>query len=264
VGALAAAGWTLAIRQGSQVTAGIGCYATANINGGVNVVDATGGSPIAACARQWRAGVVAGHVAQPPPLTACVLPRGGAVGVFPNTTCATLGLQTLPAHYASAAKTFVALTTQLAGEFGQPGDTTCIGAASALALVRSALRTHGYDDWTVSTTGLSAATPCASFAPDPEHHRIFVTGQQTTAFNHALASAVDAQRRSCAAGDAPERPATAIGLFHKYLQAAGYGSWTVTTDAVHTTREQPCYAASVNPAKHTVSLNSTMSMNPSP
>jgi hypothetical protein len=258
-GLLAAAGWTLAtIRQAAQVTGSIGCYASPSLHSSINVINSTGTSPVALCAQQWQAGTVAGPVKVTPSLAACVLPKGNVIGVFPDTTCAKLHLQPLPPGYASAAKNFAAMRNQLVSELGESGNTTCVSETKALSLVRSALHTYGYTAWKVTTNGFG------SFTPDPEHHQIVVVGEETPAFASAINSATEAQRASCKPGDPPERAAAAETLFHQALKTAGYGNWTVTASPGVTTRQQPCYGASVNASTHTVSLGFSMAMYPLP
>lgn len=264
-GALAASGWALANRQASQVTAGIGCYASPSLQASAAIVDATGASPTAVCAQLWQAGAVAGHVTTVPPLTACVLPHGGAVGVFPDTSCDRLGLQALPAGYASAAKTYAAMIDRLVDELGQSGATTCVGEGEAVTLVEEALRDYGYTGWTVGAEGFTSMTPCAVFDPDPEDHHVTVSGQPTPKLSQAVGSAVEAQRSTCHPGDAPETAAAARRLFEAHLRAAGFGDWRVVADSgVVTTRQQPCYNPTVDLATRTLRLDSTMSMDALP
>ncbi len=260
-GALAAAGWALASRQANQVTESIGCYSAPSLHANINIVASTGASPVGVCAGQWQAGTVAGPVTVIPRLTACVLPRGNAIGVFPDTTCDRLGLQALPAGYASAAKTYSAMTGQLVAELGQSGNTTCVTQTRAVTLVKEALRNYGYRGWTVSADGFTPVTPCAVFDPDPDHHHITVSGQQTPQFAQAINAAVEAQRDTCAPGDPPQSAAAALGLFRSHLRAAGFGNWTVVVDpGVTTTPAQPCYDPAPDAATRTVHLNATMAM----
>jgi hypothetical protein len=254
--ALSAAGWAIATRHASQLTDSVGCYAAARLDANIDIVSATGDQPTALCANDWTSGPL--HTRLPagataPPLVACVLPRGGAVGVFPDTTCATLRLQPLPAGYGDAAAKFVGLRNDLRDQFAQ---TRCVSISDGVQLAHQALVRHGFSGWTVKTTQTGPDTPCAAFAPDSEHHTITVVGQISPNLTDAVDRALNSVNGTCLAGTTPTDPDAARAAVIDALSRAGYGKWTVTVSGdQQATTQQPCYSASFDPHTHNISFS---------
>lgn len=191
------------------MTSGVGCYASANLHADVDVTAATGGEPTALCAQDWTSGPLHARLAAGAPvpsLTACVLPQGGAVGVFPETTCQALGLEPLPPDYTARAKQFAALRDDLRDRFAAQ---TCLPVTEGVQIVREALARHGFARWTVTSGQDGPGTPCAAFSPDSEHHNITVVGQVSPAFVATIEEALTKVNGTCHAGTSPADTATA-------------------------------------------------------
>jgi hypothetical protein len=147
----------------------VGCYATAELDGNIAVINADGRDPTAICAELWREGDM-GPGPAPERLAACVL-ETGAVGVFPSSgagTCEQLGLADLPLTYAAEAERFAALRDAIVAKLGTPpsgaseGDLKCVREEEARAFIRQELEAHGYEDWDIEVIGDGfAGRPCA-------------------------------------------------------------------------------------------------------
>lgn len=254
--AVSAAGWAITNRPADQVTGGIGCYAEARLNAEADIVPATSGQPTELCANDWASGPLHARLtnsAEVPPLVACVLPNGGAVGVFPDTTCAALRLQPLPVGYGDAAAKFASLRDDLRDRFAQ---SRCVSISDGVRLVKTALAEHGFTGWTVKTAQTGTATPCAAFAPDSEHRTITVVGQLSPDLLAVVDNALNSVNGTCRAGTAPTSADAARDAVNEALRRAGYTSWAVTIDAGQTsTAEQPCYSPSFDPRTHRISFS---------
>jgi hypothetical protein len=86
---LLVAGGYLVIHRTEHTVRSFGCYAAPSLTADTTVVRRTG-NPVQVCASLWG-DIAPGKV---PPLVACVLPSGDAVGVFPgdHALCGKLGL----------------------------------------------------------------------------------------------------------------------------------------------------------------------------
>jgi hypothetical protein len=159
-----AAGWAIAVSPpASYVTNEVGCYSGKYLPGtfldhsqSVYMTISDGTPPTTLCARAWSRGDVIGnpHSHFVPPLTACVLPSAvplgfvqntGAVGVFPDTTCARLHLPPLPPGYDRAARRLFTLDNYLTS-----GAENCMSRTVADRFVRRALDKFGYQSWRVT------------------------------------------------------------------------------------------------------------------
>jgi hypothetical protein len=255
--AASAAGWEMAGTQtASHVTDGIGCYAAASLHASTTVVVATGQDPASVCARYWSDGVVSGkpgnHV---PALVACVLPDGGAVGVFPDTSCSALGLQPIPRGYRQAARRFGALTAALRVRFGA---SRCVYEKVAVADVRQALRRHGFSGWRVvgyQPMPHSINGPCATFIAQTRTHTVTVVPRAGQGVESVSVPALNKPSSECTPGHAPENPRTVTRQIQAALRAAGYGQWKVVIVNPASTA-QPCYSPGYDPARHEVTLSS--------
>ena len=85
-----AGGAYLAVHPTERTVEGLGCYAAPSLTADTTVVRA-GGDPVQVCASLWG-NIATGTV---PPMVACLLPSGAAVGVFPGdqALCGKLGLR---------------------------------------------------------------------------------------------------------------------------------------------------------------------------
>jgi hypothetical protein len=170
-GAIAAGAWALTHGASKHLT--IGCYGAANLQAHTVVV-ANEGSPVVACRIIWRRGDFGARVV--PQLEACVLPSG-AIGVFPGppTTCRRLKLEPLApvrVQPRSSAGAAVRLKKVLVNDFLAH---RCENRASALATVKSTIRSVGAGAWTVQVNGsFSSKRPCASLAFDEPHERVLL------------------------------------------------------------------------------------------
>lgn len=220
--AATAAGWEIAnIRTATQVTDGVGCYAAASLRASTIIARATGQDPTSICARYWADGVITGkrshHV---PSLVACVLPNGGAVGVFPGTTCAALHLQPLPVGYRQAARQFSALSAGLGAWFRA---SRCVPEAAAVAHVREALRQHGLKGWRVvgyKPMPRSIDGPCATFTAESRTHTIQVEPVAGQGVEAVTIPALHRPSSTCGPGRAPERATTVTRQLRAALRAA--------------------------------------------
>jgi hypothetical protein len=173
---LAATGFmTYTLTRGPTHLESIGCYDRASLASNVAVVEADGRSPTAICEDVWRRGDLVG-APKPDRLAACVL-ESGAIGVFPSSgasTCEALGLGDLPASYSEKARRFAALRNAIVARVGAPpsgssrGGPQCVEETEARAIVRRALDSGGFADWTVQAAGgeFTDAKPCASVSLD--------------------------------------------------------------------------------------------------
>jgi hypothetical protein len=255
--AATAAGWVIAnVGTATRVTDGVGCYAAASLHASTTIAPATGQDPASVCARYWADGVITGkrshHV---PSLVACVLPDGGAVGVFPDTTCTALHLQPLPVGYRQAARQFSALSAGLAAWFRA---SRCVHEPVAVAHVKEALRQHGLRGWRVvgyKPMPRSISGPCATFTAESRTHTIHVVPASGQGVEAVTIPALNRPSSTCSPGRAPERATTVTRQLHAALRAAGYGQWKVVIISPATTA-QPCYTAGYEPATHQVTLSS--------
>ncbi|MFP5319992.1 MAG: hypothetical protein ACLGI2_17085 [Acidimicrobiia bacterium] len=167
------AGWTVLAgpdEPTNRLT--VGCYATVDAGGRVEVVVRDGRTPEEICARLWREGVFGG--AAVPPLAACVL-ASGAIGVFPGTgpgVCA--AVQGAPAQEPDAAggPDPVALRLSLLEALHAEG---CVRPERAVDLIRRALADGGYQGWTVEVAGTPGPDrPCATLGFDVPGARVVV------------------------------------------------------------------------------------------
>lgn len=258
--AASAAGWAIVRdRTATQVTDGIACYAAPHFPSSAAIVSANGESPATVCAQLWAEGAIPGkpgtHV---PPLVACVLPSGGAVGVFPGTSCATLRLQPLPAGYQRAAAAITALVRHLDVRFGS---SKCVSEPQAMEYARQALRTYGFTGWRVTGYQPGPGSRCAMFGADSEHHTIFITSAPGQGIESVSVPGLRPRSR-CTAGNPPENTKVVLRQFRAALRAAGYGQWKVVV-GTRVSRAQPCYGSvGYDPAHRTISLESTASLNP--
>ena len=255
--AATAAGWEIVnVRTATQVTDGVACYAAASLHASTTVARASGQDPASVCARYWADGVITGKRSHNvPSLVACVLPDGGAVGVFPGTTCAALHLQPLPAGYRQAARQFSALSAGLAAWFRA---SRCVHETVAVAHVKEALRQHGLRGWRVvgyKPMQRSISGPCATFTAESRTHTIHVLPAFGQGVEAVTIPALNQPSSKCRPGRAPERATTVIRQLHAALRAAGYGQWKVVIVSPASTA-QPCYTAGFDPAAHQVGLSS--------
>jgi hypothetical protein len=258
--AASAAGWAIThARTASQVTGGVACYAAPRFPSSAAIVSATGQSPATICAQIWAEGAIPGrHGTRVPPLVACVLPAGGAVGVFPDTSCADLRLQPLPGGYQRAAATFSALVRHLDVQFGR---SKCVSEPQATAYARQALRASGLTGWRVTGYQPGPGTRCATFGADSESHTIFVTSAPGQGVQAVQVPGLRPRSR-CTAGNPPENTRVVLREFRAALRAAGYGQWKVVV-GYPDSRAQPCYGSvGYDPAHRTISLASTASLSP--
>lgn len=174
-----AAGATYFIAQsGEQLVGGVGCYAAPRLDADTAVLG-SGGDPIEICETLWAQGTlvsdeVQSSIGEIPPLTACALPRGGAVGVFPSgggdSFCQSLGLEPVPPGYTEAASSFSSMREDLIDSLSQ---SHCIPAEEATVLTRRILDRHGFADWTIETRG-SLGDGCVTVAFDPPARTVFL------------------------------------------------------------------------------------------
>jgi len=257
--AASAAGWAIAHgRTASQVTDGIACYAAPRFPSSAAVVSATGQSPATVCAQIWAEGAIPGsYGTRVPPLVACVLPAGDAVGVFPDTSCAALRLQPLPGGYQRAAGRFSALVNHLNAQLGR---SKCVSEPQAAADARQALRAYGFTGWRVTGYRPDQQTRCAIVAADSESHTIIVTSAPGQGVEAVQVPGLQPRSR-CTAGNPPENTRVVLREFRAALRAAGYGQWKVVVGNPDS-RAQPCYGSvGYDPAHRTISLESTASLN---
>lgn len=156
----------LVTHRAEDVVGGVGCYAAPSLDADTAVVS-SGRDPIQACSRLWTAGTLGAQDAsgQAPPLVACVLPEGSAVGVFPGDpdVCSRLGLQPLPDGYNQAAAAFGAMRDDLVARFDQAG---CVNDQQGAAIARAVLAKHGFTAWSVDTTGTGSEGACVTLSFD--------------------------------------------------------------------------------------------------
>jgi hypothetical protein len=255
--AASAAGWAISSAlTATQVTDGVGCYAAANLQADTTVVAASGQDPVSICARYWADGVVTGKRGQQvPPLVACVLPGGGAVGVFPGTTCAAMRLQPLPPGYRSAAQQFSAFTAELTAWFH---GARCVPEPLAVTHVKAELAQHGLSGWRVvgyTPQPRAINGPCATFTAESRTQTIYVQPAAGQGVEAVTIPALNRPSSACTPGHTPESAQTVTRQLHAALVAAGYGQWKIVI--VHpTSTAEPCYSAGYDPATRQVSLSS--------
>lgn len=154
--------------QPDEMFTSLGCYEDADLASNVAVVNtAPDRQPTEVCAELWRTGEVGQEDNGPAPdLTACVLPSGEALGVFPGKqgTCAALGLTALDDVDVDPDAPSVA---QLRGALVQHISHDCLGQEQAVAVVREQFHTNGFDDWTVQVETDIDDDECASFGIHP-------------------------------------------------------------------------------------------------
>lgn len=91
-----------------SLEAGIGCYSQAELGGGhLRAVSHSSADPVAKCAKYWREGLIGGDPAPTSPHLVACTEEGAGVSVFPGPDglCKRLGLEPLPADFASAGRT---------------------------------------------------------------------------------------------------------------------------------------------------------------
>jgi hypothetical protein len=251
---LTAAGAAVALRTASQTTEGVGCYERASLSSSVDVVATTGDDPVALCAEDWAHGPLRSQLTtgeDVPTLSACVLPHGGAVGVFPTTSCAALHLQSLPIDYGKQAQRMAGLINELRDTFAS---RDCYPVAQAVAGTRTVLSRRGFGDWSVTTVrGADPDAPCASFSPDSERHTILVTGEFPPRLQSDVQKALEAGR-TCKAGTEPTSLTSAQSAIRGALRGTRYASWNIRAGQA-TTAAQPCYSADVDLGSHTITLS---------
>jgi hypothetical protein len=122
---------------GERLAAGaVACYETASLNGGAVVIAPDARPPVAACAAEG--GASGPHVA-------CA--QGDAVAVVPGrgrSACARLGLEPLPAGYASARERMVALSSGVRALESSAG---CIAPEELARRVQALLDRSGWAGW---------------------------------------------------------------------------------------------------------------------
>lgn len=156
---------------------GIGCFAEADEDSDVAVIDANGADPVELCRQIWDNGGFGPAAGTPVDLSACVL-HSGAVGVFPASgedACQELGLSELPADFASTSEALAELESALGWRFLQAG---CVDHADSAVLAREELDERGLLEWQVreepgpSGEGHTSEFPCASFGLAPADQTI--------------------------------------------------------------------------------------------
>jgi hypothetical protein len=219
-------------RSPDRIVDGIGCYAEPRLDADTTVVSADGRDPVAICAGLW--GNIGSGSA--PPLVACVLPVGSAVGVFPSDDpgiCAKLGADPLPAGYQEAAAKFASMRDDLIQRFGL---IRCVSESEGYSLARDVLDAHGFTDWTVHIGVFSDVQPCAELAFESGPKRVDLVAATDPALGEALSMALDPLR--CSGSDEAILQATQAAL-----DQAGFPDWHVRIGTTRTS-DQPCFVSS--------------------
>jgi hypothetical protein len=274
--AATAAGWAIAVSPPAsfvpdQVMCYSGKYMTGIDHSGAFAATVSHGtSPTTLCAHMWATGAVMGDPRDHfvPPLTACVLPGlihpgsagdSGSVGVFPDTTCAQLGLAPLPPGYDRAARRLFALDNYL-----NAGARRCLSLIAADSFARQALRAFGYQGWQVThpwgthPKGL-APGGCWEGQPDSPVHAIQVLPEPVLApADRGLQSVITKTLRvpagACRGGSQPENGTATAALLQAALRRAHYGTWKVTLLG-QASRSLPCYQPmGFTPGSHSIQL----------
>jgi len=174
-----AAGAYAIIHSAQDVVDGIGCYAEASTESDTTVVVADGRHPVKVCAELWEGGVVAEGVHEAPPLVACVLPEGRAVGVFPGEqgTCEELGMSPLPGGYRKAAERFSAMREDMVRRTQPRAPDDCLGVEEARAIAREVLDAHGFTEWAIEVDPWAPSGEdrvCVTVAFDPPDRAVIL------------------------------------------------------------------------------------------
>jgi hypothetical protein len=154
--AVAAVGYALITPQ--ERFESVGCYDQASLDGSVAVVGTSERDPAEECRRLWTDGVVGG-VDDPVPtdLTACVLPEGGAIGVFPAgpAVCDTLGLQALQDVEVSPDDVSIPRLEAALGRRLPSWEESdeCLNSAETRRRAEQVLEDLGAQDWSVTWQG---------------------------------------------------------------------------------------------------------------
>jgi hypothetical protein len=266
--AAAAAGWAVATAPpASRVTLTVVCYSLPHPPERGVSESAAGGtdsglSPVALCARQWRAGMVVPGVHRVPAgLVACANPGLGEVAVFPGTTCAAVHLPPLPAGYQRAARRFDSLTAALtAGLTGSRRIARCPSAAQALSFTRQTARAHGFSRWRIIVGQSATGQACWQAQADPAVHAIQIVPQPggyppaVARAERIIRTTLSVPAHACQSGSPPQDATAVTHRLRAALRRAGLGAWTITLTR-RATRQQPCYEQARYPATgHAVSL----------
>jgi hypothetical protein len=231
--AVAAVGYGLITPQ--ERFGSVGCYDRPSLDGSVAVVGISERDPTEVCRQMWADGVVAGSdEPMPADLTACVLPSGGAVGVFPgdDSVCDTLGLQALRDVEIRPGDVSVARLGDAMGERLPSMDETdddCLDTADVRRLAEEVLDDLGARGWSVTWVGdqadgdvtcgvldsfdVPARTVALSGVPGPRSDQVRV-----------------ARRLAELAGDCIGDRDEARAVAEHALRDVGLGDWTVEVD----------------------------------
>lgn len=252
---LAVTGAAWAVTSSSSTPSGnVFCYSSASLHpsgilGGVVSKDQT---PVAFCASKWAIGAVTGdpHSHTVPPLVACVAPA--AIGVFPHTTCAALGLQPLSARYLRAAQHLATLSAYLARRINL---STCMAEPRAAEIARQALTRYGYHGWRVTGYRPDPVAECATMGVNNANHTVFLIGLPGPNSPGARYDAVFQRLNAhCTPGSKPVSARKLIRGMLAALRAEGYPGWTVVVSGAPTSRKQPCYTIGWNGPRHELLL----------
>jgi hypothetical protein len=257
-------GWALAVQPAaSRVTDAVVCYSLPHLpQRGVS--ESFGGgsddgvAPTRMCAEQWAAGgIIPGVRRVPHRLAACALISLGMIGVFPDTTCATLHLPNVPAGYKLASRRFFALTRALNDLVGSGSKPRCVSEPAAAAYIRQAARKYGFASWRIIPPTAMQPKLCWQAQPDPASHTIsivptpgmYAPGNGPAEVIQRVMDPLYSVTR-CRPGGKPESTAAIIRELRTRLRQAGYGNWTVAVAGLPDSRSYPCYVSggfSVNP-----------------
>jgi hypothetical protein len=252
------AAWAV-IRGGGQSFIPVSCFSAASLHppfvldGGAT----PGQTPVAFCAHEWATGAF-GHLHghRVPPLVACEIPYGTyGIGVFPNTTCARLGLRPPSARYLAADRNLWAFTHGLQARL--PVTHRCVPQRRAVAIARQEMGRYGYRSWHLriesrfDLTGatLSPVTSCVSAQVFPKHHAVelYLSPGPRTAYGR-FAAAFDAVGKglSCRPGSPPFRVKELFTPRMRRLFARALPGWTMRFVGPKLDRAHPCFGEELN------------------
>lgn len=249
---LAATGAAWVVTSSAAPSGMIDCYSAASLHphslylGRVS----TGQTPIGYCAHAWAIGAVTGnpHSHTVPPLVACEVKD--AIGVFPDTTCARLGLRPLSARYLGSERRIVSFENYLQQRL-RPA--ACVHQRQAEAIADQALARYGFTSWHLKIesrfwiTGarLDPATSCVISMVYSDTHVVELAMNPGPHTSFGRFSAAFAKLGgSCRPGS---KPFGTSGLFTprmRLLFARALPGWTIGVIGPRADRAHPCYGIS--------------------